>query len=190
MSFCIFSKNISVIRKTYKFTLIEFASLINMKSKGSLSMLENAKNPPSFDTLLYISDVFCVSLDWLVGYSCVPYTEYSVTNAEDKFFKILFQLEEKHFFILTLGDYLNPEYRASNFSLAVRANILVLLRVLLLPKLLCNVHEPSVFDKIISVFKPIIYNESSSKEKGWIDAYNGLISKQVTTPIFDITKEH
>lgn len=189
MSHYSFSKNISVIRKTYKFTLIEFASLINMKSKGSLSMLENAKNPPSFETLLYVSDVFCVSLDWLVGYSCVPYTEDSVTKAEDKFFKNLFQLGNNHFIILTLGDYLSPEYRASNFSLSVRANILVLLRVLLLPKLLCNVYEPSIFDKIISVFRPITYEESSSKEKDWIDAYNGLINRQITTPVFDITKE-
>ncbi len=190
MRFLQFSKNIFVLRKTYLFTLEEFAVLIGLKGRGSLGTLENAKNPPSFDTLLNIADVFGVSIDWLVGNSNIPYTHHSVKNAEDKFFDYVLRIDNKNICKLTIKDYLEPEYRMSNFSLGIRANILVLLRVLLLPKLLEQYNcEPTFIEKGISVFKPITYRETSPKVLEWVNAFNLLLSRQVAIPIFDITKE-
>ena len=191
MRFLQFSRNILLLRRTYLLTLEEFAILIGLRGRGSLGTLENAKNPPSFDTLLNIADVFGVSIDWLVGNSKIPYTHSSLKSAEDKFFAFALNIDDGNIFKMTLKDYLEPEYRMSKYSLDIRANILVLLRILMLPKLLnpsYKLKEPTLGDKIFSVFKPILYKETSQKTLDWIDAYSKLMARQTSVPIFDINK--
>ena len=79
-----FGDKIKALRKNHDVTLSDMAMLINLKSKGSLSTLENAKNPPSYETLINIADVFAVKVDWLIGRSSQPYDEEIIFKLENQ----------------------------------------------------------------------------------------------------------
>ena len=69
MTFYSFSKNISVLRKTYKFTLIEFASLINMvdsiaKSFG-ISAIAKLPIDPNFAKLSDAGQIETYDIDYV-----------------------------------------------------------------------------------------------------------------------------
>ncbi|WP_113674375.1 helix-turn-helix domain-containing protein [Vallitalea guaymasensis] len=58
-------ERIKFIRKTKNLTLEEFAREINMK-KGSISSYENNRYNPSADTVVMISKLYDVDLNWLL----------------------------------------------------------------------------------------------------------------------------
>ena len=71
----LFAKNLKKLRIAHNLNGELMSKLIGMNSKGSFSKLENAKNPPSFQTLINVAKVFAVDLDWLVGRIDKPYQE-------------------------------------------------------------------------------------------------------------------
>lgn len=149
-----FSQNLRALRQSHYLSLSEMAVIINLKSKGSLSTLENAKNPPSFETLINIAEVFAVTIDWLVGRSSQPYNEEIILNLENQIMDI--KVNSGTVFKKILPPlYANIEQRAIFFSVAERANLIFLLQYM----------------KIITDNEPELLHGSQSSNKANIMEY-------------------
>lgn len=123
------AKNLKFLRRLYGLTLSEMAMLINLKSKGSLSTLENAKNPPSFETLVSVANVFAVNMDWLTGRTYESYNDAIIAELEERLMDI--KLAENTVFRDIAPDfYLDSSIRNVGFSLFDRANLIFLLQFL------------------------------------------------------------
>lgn len=59
-------ERIKTLRKSIDISQREFSKRINI-SQGSLSDIEKGRNKPSIETLISISTMFNVSLDWLIN---------------------------------------------------------------------------------------------------------------------------
>ena len=149
-----FSLNLRTLRQSHYLSLSEMAMIINLKSKGSLSTLENAKNPPSFETLINIAEVFAVTIDWLVGRSSQPYNEEIILNLENQIMDI--KVNSGTVFKKILPPlYANIEQRTIFFSVAERANLIFLLQYM----------------KIITDNEPELLHGSQSSNKANIMEY-------------------
>ena len=140
------AKNLKFLRHLYGLSLSEMAMLINLKSKGSLSTLENAKNPPSFETLINIANVFAVNMDWLTGRTYESYNDIIITELEERLMDI--KLAENTVFRDIAPDfYLDSSIKKVGFSLFDRANLIFLLQFI---KAVSEKH-PEVLHKNIDV---------------------------------------
>jgi transcriptional regulator with XRE-family HTH domain len=145
-----FANNFKLLRKTYKIKQEDMATLLELSGQTSITMWETGKNAPSMETLMKIANFFAISLNWLVGRSKEPYEKISVSAAEydvkinfEKYFK------SKHFKYYNIGDFgaLLKEITSEKFnklpyfiskddySLPVRANIVVLYRLIYIKQL-------------------------------------------------------
>lgn len=124
-----FAEKIRLLRKYYDLSLSEMVMIIKLKSKGSLSTLENAKNPPSFETLVNIANAFAVKIDWLAGLVQEPFDAEIITAMEDELLnmKVSDNAEVKD---IVPDSYLDREKRDSCYSLQARASILFYLHYL------------------------------------------------------------
>ena len=62
----IMMKNLRVIRKEAGYSMREVGERIGV-SESAISQYETGKREPDFDTLLGLSELFCVTTDWLLG---------------------------------------------------------------------------------------------------------------------------
>lgn len=199
-----FSHNLHILRKSHFLSLSELALLINLKSKGSLSTLENAKNPPSFETLINIANLLTISIDWLVGRSSEPYNEEIILNIERELLSLSCTSNEVSFKLLRSPlipeEYLNENTRKNLYSLPIRANIIFLLRFKIIQvKTALESTLGIPMDDIqnsTTTLLPILetyYCNNNKKRFNEINNFylqnlNLLLNRQQTTPIFDITK--
>lgn len=155
-----FAKNLKFLRRLYSLSLSEMAMIINLKSKGSLSTLENAKNPPSFDTLVNIVNVFAVKVDWLFGRSSRPYDEEIFFNLENKIMNISLS-DNVVFKDIVFDKYSDKELRSKIYPLKRRAYLIFLLKFL---KAITEKH-PELLHKNIDVgfLKSMAKQESTLK---------------------------
>lgn len=199
-----FSHNLHILRQSHCLSLSELALLINLKSKGSLSTLENAKNPPSFETLINIANLFTVSIDWLVGRSSEPYNEEFLLNIEKEILSISCTSNEVSFKLLRSPlipeEYLNENTRKNLYSLPIRANIIFLLRFKIIQvktalESTLGIPMDDIQNSTTTIL-PILetyYCNNNKKRFNEINNFylqnlNLLLNRQQTTPIFDITK--
>lgn len=141
-----FAKNIKFLRRLYGLSLSDMAMLINLKSKGSLSTLENAKNPPSFETLVNIANVFAVNMDWLTGRTYESYNDAIITELEERLMDV--KIADNTVFRDIAPDfYLDSSNKKVGFSLFDRANLVFLLQFLKA----VTVKKPEVLPKNIDV---------------------------------------
>ena len=55
------------LRNTYGLSLAELAKILNMNTRGSLYDWENKRSFPSMENLIFLTNFFGVSLEWLLG---------------------------------------------------------------------------------------------------------------------------
>lgn len=180
-----FSKRIKQLRTAHKLTGSQFAELLQIKSKVSISQFESGTSSPIAATLVSISNFFAVSLDWLVLPLSQPYNEEKISLLEKKIYEITLNIPvmsdmDADYYAATwflrdpIGQYyLNPATR-SNYSLATRANILYCLYVLLH---FSSEHQtgrkyPDLCEKCRKILEDYIVHK-----------------RNITVPVFDITKE-
>ena len=77
-----FSMKLKILRNTYGLSLAELAKILNMNTRGSLYDCENKRSFPSMESLIFLTNFFGVSLEWLLGRSSDIYTENSVYLGE------------------------------------------------------------------------------------------------------------
>ena len=122
------SKRFKLVRSTYKFTIIEFASYFQIVSKTTVGAWEKETIIPSADVLADLSSFFGISLDWFAGFTDIPYTVDSIENAERYVMQKIIKVDTREVYTNIFSkEYLNVEQRRKLYSLPVRANIVVLL---------------------------------------------------------------
>ena len=73
------SKRITYLRKKYNYSQSELAAMLNI-SPSAMGMYEQGRRTPNLDLLTQLSNVFCVSLDYLITGSEFNQSEQSPTN--------------------------------------------------------------------------------------------------------------
>lgn len=146
-----FSIKLRILRNTYGLSLAELAKILNMNTRGSLYDWENKRSFPSMENLIFLTNFFGVSLEWLLGRSSDIYTENSIylgeielyTEIDDDhingqevgecyradFLKAIEHISGKEYLDLDGLNITNYSPRIKHYSLPVRANLLVLLRL-------------------------------------------------------------
>lgn len=150
------AKNLKFLRQSHYLSLSEMAMLINLKSKGSLSTLENAKNPPSFETLINIANVFAVKVDWLIGRTDERYDATIISALESQLLDIRLA-DNTTFRDVATHFYLNSNLINVGFSLVDRAGLIFVLQFL---KTVTEQH-PELLHRSVDVS----FLESLAKEK-------------------------
>ena len=193
----IFSKRIKLLRKSYKFTIIEFASYFKIVSKATIGFWEKENAIPSADVLADLSTFLGISMDWFAGFSSVPYTKESIENAERNVFDKITEIDKSRVFLyLFPKEYISCEQREKLYSLPVRANIIVLLHCVYIPryesywKAREELHNRTVLDVLAEEFKqrflPPTDEPATAKEKAYAENLFALLNRKITTPIYDI----
>ena len=78
-----FSTNLKTIRRSYGLSLAELASMLTVVgTRASLYDWENKRGFPSMENLISLTNLFGISLEWLLGRSSDIYTEQSVYLGE------------------------------------------------------------------------------------------------------------
>ena len=192
-----FSKRIKQLRKSYKFTIIEFSTYFQLVSKTSVGAWEKATAIPSADVLADLSTFFGISMDWFAGFSSVPYTKESIENAERNVFDKITEIDKGRVFLyLFPKEYISCEQREKLYSLPVRANIIVLLHCVYIPryenywKAREELQNRTVLDVLAEEFKqhflPSADEPETAKEKAYVEKLFALLNRKITTPIYDI----
>jgi len=126
-----FANRLKTLRISHNLSMSDLARILNLSNKTVVSRWELAKNGPSNDTLIMISNLFGVSLDWLYGSISNPYNEELIFAIEENILnsEILCHGKIKPLFNKTYipEAYTNPVLRKATYSLPVRANIIYLL---------------------------------------------------------------
>lgn len=193
----IFSKRFKLIRTSYKFSLQEFASIFKKISKSAVISWEKENNIPSADVLADLSTFLGISMDWFAGFSSIPYTKESIENAERNVFDKINDIDKgKVFLYLFPKEYISCEQREKLYSLPVRANIIVLLHCVYIPryevywKAREELHNRTVLDVLAEEFKqcflPPTDEPATAKEKAYAENLFALLNRKITTPIYDI----
>ena len=154
----LFAMRIKALRLAYHLSLAEMANLLSMKSKSPLYAWEEGKALPNLESLLGLNQYFGITLDWLVNISSRAYDAASIRKCESVLFEQLCRdckaseiLERKrqtgilqllqsisdaryldlHQLDIDEYGYYNFDYEPRKiwYSLAARANIVFLLRI-------------------------------------------------------------
>ena len=115
------AKRVRMLRNDYTLTTTELAILLGFKRKTSITAIEVGRSVPSYDVLMYIVQLFGVSMDWLMGYSDIQYDEEVLLNVE----KICPSIPLMELNIEAIpDDYLNVRLRAEKYTPWARGNII------------------------------------------------------------------
>ena len=135
-----FSIKLKILRNTYGLSLAELASMLTVVgTRASLYDWENKRSFPSMENLISLTNLFGVSLEWLLGRSETIYSDESIEWSEEAIGKYLhslaalfpnsLQVSYWHFYLCEhYPEYAFEERRNLYYSLPVRANIAVLMR--------------------------------------------------------------
>lgn len=136
---------------SYRLKLLRYAGNLRLVDIKNLSKLyeevstnayrqwENQLRVPNVQSLITISNIFAVSLDWLVGRVDDPYDEKVIERLEKEIYPVTFSVENQMVkcipgFWQVSEKYNDIELRRKNYSLDVRSNILYLFQQLRLMK--------------------------------------------------------
>lgn len=104
-----FSKKIRMLRQLYDLTLKEEAELLGLKSGGNITAMESGKTKPSYETMVKIQALYGISIDWIMGYSDMPYNSITIEIALEQIRKKVIKMIKEGTiypdFIVTLEDY-------------------------------------------------------------------------------------
>lgn len=200
----LFVNNMKQLRLSHSLSMSELSYILNFKNKASIGKIEKNMAFPSLEKLIDISELFAVSIDWLVGRSSEPYNDEILLNIEREILSISCTSNEVSFKLLRSPlipeEYLNETTRKKLYSLPVRANIIFLLRFKIIQiktALESTVGIPmdniqNSTTTLLSILETY-YCDNNKKRFNEVNNFylqnlNLLLSRQQTTPIFDITK--
>lgn len=138
MIYSIFSKNIKLLRTSHGLTSKQMAQFIGLGGAGSLSTIENEKNPPSFKTMWMVAKLFAVDLEWMIGRVSYPYREEIIESEERDLFPLITQMPDGSALEIVPykqmvnipQDYTDLNSRRQTYSLPLRANIIYIAHLL------------------------------------------------------------
>ena len=183
----IFAQRFSLLRANHELSFSEMAKLLGLKNKVAIHHWEKSqKGFPNEEALVLISSLFGVSLDWLLGRTNQPYNSDIILNLEEFVLTIL-----KDTIHSLPTEYIDESSRKSMYSLPVRANIIFLVHKAYLEATIETLgleQIKSIDDNNIPNSNDTIIIVNRTQIKILDSKALMLISRQLTSPIFDITK--
>nr|WP_308612324.1 helix-turn-helix transcriptional regulator [uncultured Dialister sp.] len=81
-----FSRKFKALRTFYQISYRDLGTMMNYKSKANLTNFEKfpMTTKPSYQTIAALPQIFGISIDWMLGYSKIPYTEETIKQAENE----------------------------------------------------------------------------------------------------------
>ncbi len=83
-----FSVNLKNLRIVHNLSAGQLADILGLKNKASITHFELGLSAPSYEVLIKLSNLFAVSLDWLVGRSPAPYKLEIIEQLENNLAEI------------------------------------------------------------------------------------------------------
>lgn len=121
----VFAENFKVIRLAHGLTMNDMALLLGFKQNSAIAQIEKGKRGTSIDILVGITSLFCVSLDWLLGFNNNIYNIALIERQELLIFSV--PIGRGHlFFELVPEEYKDANKRAKFYNIKERANIIYL----------------------------------------------------------------
>lgn len=121
------SLRFSILRPAHRISTSTLATLLGLKAKANITLIEKAQCNVSSDTIFNITELFAIESTWLFRQSKIPYTE----NTMPLFEQLIrdFPINKNLRFIQYAPDYYSDyQKRVKFFSLQDRANIVFLVR--------------------------------------------------------------
>ena len=121
-----FAARFTLLKETYPLSYAQLASIFGISAKSAVNEWASAKKWPNGTMLKLISNVFGVSLDWLLGNIDTPYREDLMLKLEED---IALPFYKKALSAVGGLSILPTEYeiaglRCKNYSLGQRANLI------------------------------------------------------------------
>lgn len=107
-----FGQNLRILRNSYKVSQAYLTILCGFKSTGTIAIWETARSGPTTEALFSISNLFGVSIDWLLGRTDKPYDDKILSGLESKFI-----LESEYIRANVEDDFIDPKGRDMQLSL-------------------------------------------------------------------------
>ena len=127
-----FSKNLKLLREAHNLSMSELAELLFIKTSAGINQFETGRSNPSLETAITVATLFGVSLEWLTGMACEPYTKASIAAANTAKVERMQRVDPDG----NIGDMIiqlsrdagiKPKIHLPNQSLALQANYVFLL---------------------------------------------------------------
>lgn len=200
----IFSSRLKTLRIAHNLTIKELSRYCNCIGRISLtsttlSYWENNKRTPVIDSLFFLSSIYAISIDWLIGRTDIPYAENVILNLEPKTFPVTINVHdvEVKLPIEFPEEYIDYNLRKLNYDLPTRANIVFITYVI------SYEWERFVKDRIyefadknksaieLHALKLWDYFMTNSAQKDILEKYHNNLQHIIKNkkPIFDITKD-
>lgn len=133
----LFAQRINLLRIAHCLTFTDLALMLNQNSSAVVKRWASEKNWASCETLIAISRLFGVSLDWLMGSSDEIYQDAFILERERTLIKsrskeswvnVCYELDLP---VALFNEYFNEGKRIENYTLPVRAKIIFLLNIVI-----------------------------------------------------------
>jgi transcriptional regulator with XRE-family HTH domain len=190
-------ENIRLLRETYALPVSEMSWLLGLKSKGSIYQMEKGIALPSFAVMERLVCCFGVSIDWLLGLSSIPYTETTMLAAEQSLIEdfkstgqawtnVIDTPKQAKIIPIKYGNY---EQRKMSYSLAVRSDIVLLMRTTWIREF--NNPSSNIKDYFYAVLPKVLQKEHRNKKlnkfKEAIEPLNKLLRSEKEPALYDLT---
>lgn len=120
-----FVERFTIIKETYSLTYPELSKIFGIKGKSTVNeWIRARKSFPNEAVLALISDIFAVSLDWLLGRIDKPYNEMILTSLEEKYAVSLLAMAIGTPITPLPEIYTNIDLRRKNYTQGQRANLI------------------------------------------------------------------
>lgn len=120
-----FVERFTMIKETYSLTYPELSKILGIKGKSTINEWVRAgKSFPNESILALISNIFAVSLDWLLGRIDDPYSENILTLLEENYTVEIFNITSKKTEIPLPQSYIKGNLRQKKYTHGQRANLI------------------------------------------------------------------
>lgn len=117
----IFSERFLLLKQAYHLSYTDFAEMLGVKSKNTVNdWVRSQKGFPNETMLVLISNIFAVSLDWLLGRIERPYNEILLDELEEEYAIPIF----KEGRMPESVPYFDDRTRRNYYSYGQRANLI------------------------------------------------------------------
>ena len=120
-----FVERFALLKETYQLTYPELNKILGINGKSTINEWIRAKKSfPNETVLVIISNIFAVSIDWLLGRIDRPYNETILTKLEEEHAVAIFEMAVAAFSTPLPKKYENTELRRQYYTQGQRANLI------------------------------------------------------------------
>ena len=121
-----FAQRFIILKENYNLTFSDLACLLGVKNKANINLWVKAQSSfPNEEMLVFISRIFGVSLDWLMGNVNIdsPYREDLIERIEEKILPIWERVYEAEGGCTISNNYKDAKKRGRFYNIGQRANL-------------------------------------------------------------------